>query len=224
MFKILLIGKGTEDRLKIADELRAQRFICDHITADEDVDEEIADRALDLVIAAVENSGNASPIIHALKELRRERPIPVLALIPKESLKHRKIPLEMDDFVIEPCESEEIVIRVEKIIKDTYTIEGPDLIRSGDLVIDLSRREVTVVGKALSLTFKEYELLQFLAANRGRVFTRETLLNKIWGYDYYGGDRTVDVHIRRLRAKIEWGRHTFIETVRGVGYRFKESS
>jgi DNA-binding response OmpR family regulator len=82
---------------------------------------------------------------------------------------------------------------------------------------------VAIEGKTLSLTFTEYELLAFLAANSGRVFTREALLNKIWGYDYYGGDRTVDVHIRRLRAKIEWGQHSFIETVRGVGYRFKKS-
>ena len=81
-----------------------------------------------------------------------------------------------------------------------------------------------LAGKTLSLTFTEYGLLVFLAANSGRVFSREALLNKIWGYDYYGGDRTVDVHIRRLRAKLEWGKHSFIETVRGVGYRFKKAS
>ena len=71
------------------------------------------------------------------------------------------------------------------------------------------------------LTFREYELLKFLAGNRGRVFTREALLNKVWGYDYYGGDRTVDVHIRRLRSKTEDSNHAFIETVRNIGYRFK---
>ncbi len=73
------------------------------------------------------------------------------------------------------------------------------------------------------MTFKEYELLKFLAKDQGRVFTRETLLNKVWGYDYFGGDRTVDVHVRRLRSKIELSGQTFIETVRNIGYRFKKS-
>ena len=75
----------------------------------------------------------------------------------------------------------------------------------------------------MELTFKEYELLRFLTNNRDRVFNRETLLSKVWGYDFYGGARTVDVHIRRLRSKIEDRHRTFIETVRNVGYRFRAS-
>lgn len=73
----------------------------------------------------------------------------------------------------------------------------------------------------MDLTYKEYELLRFLASRPGRVFTREALLSQVWGYDYFGGSRTVDVHIRRLRAKIEDASHSFIDTVRGVGYRFR---
>ena len=96
------------------------------------------------------------------------------------------------------------------------------MIRAGDLVIDLANCEVRVEGKIVELTFKEYELLKFLAKDRGRVFTREALLNKVWGYDYFGGDRTVDVHVRRLRSKIELSGQTFIETVRNIGYRFKK--
>ena len=79
----------------------------------------------------------------------------------------------------------------------------------------------SVEGVVVELTFKEYELLKLLAGHPGRVYTREVLLDKIWGYDYYGGDRTVDVHIRRLRSKIEDSNHIFIETVRNIGYRFK---
>ena len=79
-------------------------------------------------------------------------------------------------------------------------------------------------NRVIELTFKEYELLLYLAGNKGRVFTRESLLNKVWGYDLFGGDRTVDVHIRRLRSKIEDPEHTFIETVRNIGYRFKKNS
>ncbi|MFA5148449.1 MAG: winged helix-turn-helix domain-containing protein, partial [Candidatus Omnitrophota bacterium] len=95
-----------------------------------------------------------------------------------------------------------------------------DTIKAGDLLIDVSRYEVTVNGGKIELTFKEYELLKFLASNKGRVYSRDQLLDKIWGYDYYGGTRTVDVHIRRLRSKIEDRRHTFIETIRNIGYKF----
>jgi len=223
MFKILLISKDDKKGRKITEELSEHNFACEHIPPDETVDEAIADRAPDLVILAHENPTSASSIIDTIKALGRERPIPILALMPKDALqKTREIPFMVQDFVIEPCETEEIALRVEKALKETYAVESKDLIRIGNLVIDLARREVALDGKTLSLTFTEYELLIFLAANSGRVFTREALLNKIWGYDYYGGDRTVDVHIRRLRAKIEWGKHPFIETVRGTGYRFKK--
>jgi two-component system alkaline phosphatase synthesis response regulator PhoP len=223
VFKILVISKDAKKGRKIAGELTAHNFVSNHIPPDETVDEAIADRAPDLVILTLENPTSASSIIDMIRELGRERPIPILALMSKNALQNdREIPFMVHDFVIEPYETEEIVLRVEKALKETYAVESKDLIRIGNLVIDLARREVTLDGKTLSLTFTEYELLIFLAANSGRVFTREALLNKIWGYDYYGGDRTVDVHIRRLRAKIEWGKHPFIETVRGTGYRFKK--
>ena len=82
---------------------------------------------------------------------------------------------------------------------------------------------MTIRGDRVSLTFKEYELLKLLAENPGRVFSRYALLNQIWGYEYFGGTRTVDVHIRRLRSKIEDAEHNFIETIWNVGYRFREA-
>jgi DNA-binding response OmpR family regulator len=223
LFKTILITKDAQKGRTIATELAARNIVCNHISPHETVDEEIADKAPDLVILALENPLAASPIIEAIRELSRERPIPILALISNDALsKATDVLFAVDDFVIEPSGIEEIAVRVKKLLKETYAVDGKDVIRNNDLVIDLARREAALEGKTLSLTFTEYELLVFLAANSGRVFTREALLNKIWGYDYYGGDRTVDVHIRRLRAKIEWGKHSFIETVRGVGYRFKE--
>ncbi|MBN2463695.1 MAG: response regulator transcription factor, partial [Dehalococcoidia bacterium] len=95
-----------------------------------------------------------------------------------------------------------------------------DLIKCGNLLIDTAKYEVSISGRLLALTFKEYELLKFLARNKGRVFTREALLNEVWGYDYYGGDRTVDVHIRRLRGKLNDLNNTYIQTVRNIGYKF----
>ena len=92
-------------------------------------------------------------------------------------------------------------------------------IRCGDLVIDPVSCEVILKGEALDLTFREYELLKFLALNRGRTFTREALLNRVWGYDYFGGDRTVDVHITRMRKKL--GNYaSVISNKIGYGYRF----
>src|SRR5438094_7963685 len=90
--------------------------------------------------------------------------------------------------------------------------------------MDFANYTVHIAGRPVELTYKEYELLRFLATNRVRVFTRETLLSKVWGYDFYGGARTVDVHIRRRRANIEDRHAPFIETLRNVGYRFRTGS
>ncbi len=95
------------------------------------------------------------------------------------------------------------------------------MLRFGPLTIDLANYKAYVGTRLVNLTYKEFELLRMLASNAGKVLTRETLLNRVWGYDFYGGARTVDVHIRRLRSKIEDRHHTFIETVRNVGYGFR---
>src|SRR5207302_654736 len=117
----------------------------------------------------------------------------------------------------------ELVARVRVALRRRTNVDAQNALRCGDLVIDLANYKVTVAGTSVELTYKEYELLRFLMGNPAKVFTREQLLNRVWGYDYYGGARTVDVHIRRLRSKIEVrpGDH-FIDTVRNVGYRFKE--
>ncbi|RJK97717.1 winged helix-turn-helix transcriptional regulator [Vallicoccus soli] len=98
--------------------------------------------------------------------------------------------------------------------------EGPTEIRSGDVAIDEAAYTAKVRGRTLDLTFKEFELLKFLAQHPGRVFTRAQLLQEVWGYDYFGGTRTVDVHVRRLRAKLGAEHEALIGTVRNVGYRF----
>src|SRR6202000_1295204 len=98
--------------------------------------------------------------------------------------------------------------------------DAPDEIKSGDLTIDEATYSARLRGRALDLTFKEFELLKFLAQHPGRVFTRAHLLQEVWGYDYFGGTRTVDVHVRRLRAKLGPEHEALIGTVRNVGYRF----
>ena len=126
-----------------------------------------------------------------------------------------------DDFVLVPIDEAELRVRLSRLIFDRTGQGDGHVIRHGGLVIDLERYKVTVDEEVVDLTYKEYELLRFLSSNPGKPFTREALLNQVWGYDYYGGSRTVDVHIRRIRAKIEQ-REQYIDTVRNVGYRFIE--
>ena len=129
---------------------------------------------------------------------------------------------QVDDFVLSPVDDVELRLRLSRLIWERTGATDGSMIRHGALVIDLERYKVTVDSEVVDLTYKEYELLRFLASNPGKPFTREVLLNQVWGYDYYGGSRTVDVHIRRIRAKIE--RHEqYIDTVRNVGYRFMET-
>ncbi|MGH2587462.1 MAG: winged helix-turn-helix domain-containing protein [Dehalococcoidia bacterium] len=124
-----------------------------------------------------------------------------------------------DEFVLLPALPEELAARVRMAIKRRAP-ESSSVLRAGDLTLDLANYRVAVAGRNVELTFKEYELLRFLVQNPDKVLTREALLKRVWGYDYFGGSRTVDVHIRRLRSKLEDRGHIFIETIRNVGYRF----
>ncbi len=125
------------------------------------------------------------------------------------------------DFLLRTATAEELLARIRHALWRKSSLDSEDTLRFGDLVMDIANYKVYVDGRHVELTYKEYELLRFLASNSDRVFSRDALLNQVWGYDYYGGARTVDVHIRRLRSKIEDVQHTFIETVRNVGYRFR---
>jgi DNA-binding response OmpR family regulator len=141
--------------------------------------------------------------------------------LPDAKLDHLYDSIELDDFIIGPLRTEELELRASRLVGKLKAVKDQNSICIGDLLINTANFEVTVSGKRISLRYKEYELLLLMASNPGRVFSRDTLLNQIWGYEYLGGTRTVDVHIRRLRSKIEDADHTFIETVWQVGYRFK---
>lgn len=151
--------------------------------------------------------------------------VPALALVTEDQLKRPDFSLGFADFLLsQPVCGPEAVARVQQALWRAgkhQPLQDEGVLRCGDLVIDTNRYEVYLGSTPVELTFKEYELLRFLAQNQDKVFTREVLLNRVWGYDYFGGARTVDVHIRRLRSKIEDKDHVFIETVRNVGYRFR---
>ena len=149
--------------------------------------------------------------------------VPVIALVPEGQLTALDVSLDLNDFIIIPLHNRnELVVRIKRILWRIGSSENGGVIRVGSLVINPTSYEVSVQGSRVHLRFKEYELLKLMATNVGRVYTREALLNIIWGYDYFGGTRTVDVHIRRLRSKIENPEHPFIETIWNVGYRFRD--
>ncbi len=157
---------------------------------------------------------------------RREVPVAPLLLVLSAPQLAELQPRDdlFDDFCVLPAAPEELVARVEHLLWRSGRGLAPDVIEHGPLVLNLETYQAAVAGRVLDLTYMEYELLRFLAANPGKVFTRETLLNRVWGYEYYGGARTVDVHIRRLRAKLGEEHAHLIQTVRSVGYRFGQGS
>ncbi len=222
MFKIFIIARDGKDREELYLSLAQKGYGCSIARNEEEVVNEIAEQDPALVLVA---SNSHSHISGLAREIKQMRSLPIIALIEREMLTDVDGHLNLiDDFVVQPYDLRELNLRVKRLLHETEQMDSGELITCGDLLINRAKCEITLAGRVLMLTFMEYELLKFLASNKGRVFTRDVLLNKVWGYDYYGGDRTVDVHIRRLRSKIEDSTHTFIETVRNIGYKFRENS
>ncbi len=171
-----------------------------------------------IVLAELGGQQDAAPW-QLVADLKRKKKLPVIAIVTEKTLENIGAFPGIDDFILTPVNSAELFLRINRLL-DAAGTDNPEQIKRNGLLIDTSTCEVTVDGARVDLTFKEYELLKLLATSKGRVFTREALLDKIWGYDYFGGDRTVDVHVRRLRSKIEDATHTYIETVRNIGYKF----
>ena len=146
---------------------------------------------------------------------------PVVALLPAVDLFGVDPTAGKFEVCFPPFSGPELMVRMQVAESRAGLGAGSNLISRGELTIDCDRYEVSVSGGKINLTYKEFKLLEYLASNPGRVFTREALLRSVWGYDYFGGTRTVDVHVRRLRSKIDGAPNRFIETVWNVGYRFR---
>jgi DNA-binding response OmpR family regulator len=144
--------------------------------------------------------------------------VPILLSIRPEELNGR-VPVA-EELLITPFTPAELEARIVRARQQVGGGEEAQSVRVDSLEVDLATYQVAVDGEPVDFAFKEYELLRFLITHPGRVFSREALLNRVWGYDYYGGARTVDVHVRRLRAKLGSEHAARIQTVRGVGYRF----
>jgi two-component system alkaline phosphatase synthesis response regulator PhoP len=162
--------------------------------------------------------------LEVLREVRGEpltRDLPVVVLTARAAEMDKLLGFEhgADDYLTKPFSPRELVARVQALLRRARPARGEAVIEAGELRVDAGAREIRFKGRALTLTPREFELLAFLARHPGRVLTRDELLRKVWGYDYVGETRTVDVHVRRLRAKLGDASGS-IETVLGSGYKF----
>ena len=225
MHKVLIIAKETAEIRELNSGLNHMGFDCSVNYDGSNFSSKLTKQACDVLLVDIDGSsasGHPESMLEQLRELRMTINLPAIALVSETKLGHIDSNLAIDDFVVKPWNLTEVVTRAKRVIKQTNHLHSNDLIKCGDLLIDVAKCEVSVNGVLLALTFKEYELIKFLARNKGRVLTRQALLNEVWGYDYYGGDRTVDVHIQRLRSKLGDLTNTYIQTVRNIGYRFSE--
>jgi DNA-binding response OmpR family regulator len=156
----------------------------------------------------------------------RKRDIPTKLLLLVNGTQLAELDLRddlFDDFCLSPFHPVELEARLRHLLFQGFAPAKAETVEYCGLALNVETYQASIEGRPLDLTYMEYELLKFLAQNPGKVFTREILLSRVWGYEYYGGARTVDVHVRRLRAKLGEEQANLIQTVRSVGYRFGQS-
>jgi len=162
------------------------------------------------------------------RQIRIKSQVPIIMLTAKDTEVDKVVGLELgaDDYVVKPYSKAELVARIKAVLRrqgSDSTNEPSGSISAGPVVIDVERHQVSINDQLISLPLKEFELLEFLVRNSGRVLTRTQLIDRVWGSDYFGDTKTLDVHVKRLRAKIEKdpANPVYIQTIRGLGYKFE---
>ncbi len=163
------------------------------------------------------------------RQIRSKSSVPIIMLTAKDTEVDKVVGLELgaDDYIVKPYSKAELVARIKAVLRrqnNESVSSDLGLITAGPVSIDIDRHLVTINGSTISLPLKEFELLEFLARNKGRVLTRTQLIDRVWGSDYFGDTKTLDVHVKRLRAKIEKdpANPVYIQTIRGLGYKFED--
>jgi DNA-binding response OmpR family regulator len=220
MARILVIGNNERDLSSVAASVAGLSHFVKSAWDISSLADAVANGSPDMVLIDTRQGGD---ILHNAKDLianyDQVAEAPRLAII--ESLNVPGLESKyIDDFILYPIDLPELSLRIVRLLSKSQRLRAGKLLGNDGLVIDTESFEVTVDNRQLALTFKEFELLRFLAAHPGRVHTREALLNQVWGYEYFGGLRTVDVHVRRIRAKLGVKHENLIQTVHGVGYKY----
>ena len=185
-------------------------------------EEDLLRRPANLVV--IEAGDDLQRAQRAVKKMRGDGPLaetPALVALTVARLPALDFSVGFDDFVLMPIVPAELYGRLRQLDWRTATFGSDEVLKIDELVIDVAGYEARLGGRRLDLTHQEFELLRFLAQHRGRVFTRDQLLQRVWGYEYGGGTRTVDIHVRRVRAKLGAHAGGLIETVRNVGYKMR---
>ena len=191
---------------------------------DEAAESEPGDGWAGVVVDCVNDPDGAWAFVRTVRKAD-SAPAKLLVLVSGAQLADLDLRDELfDDFCLSPFHPAEFEARVRHLLWDAgESVVRTELVEYGELSLNLETYQATIAGHPLDLTYMEYELLKFFATHSSKVFTREQLLSRVWGYEYYGGARTVDVHVRRLRAKLSEEHAGLIQTVRSVGYRFGQS-
>lgn len=204
--------------------LEASGFAAVGLENGRELEQKLAQELPELILLDIMMPGeNGLEILKRLKATPRTKNIPVIMVTAKGTEYDKVIGLDSgaDDYIAKPFGMMEMVARIKAVMRRFHVMDAPEELEYKDIRVQVSSHQVYVKDEKISLTLKEYDLLKHLMENQGTVLTRDQLLNYIWGYDFDGETRTVDVHIRTLRQKLGEGGE-YIETIRGVGYRIGE--
>ena len=171
----------------------------------------------------LDDRGDATPLYVRLREDEDLGGVPIVVSVEPDDLQLNPEMLEVHELIVSPFTTAELSARIARARRAAHGIEEDEVVRSDRLELNLATYQVTVDGKPVDFTYMEYELLKFLMTHPRRAFSREALLSQVWGYDFYGGARTIDVHVRRVRAKLGSEHATKLKTVRRVGYRWESA-
>ena len=219
---ILIIGDQNKQGQELKDALKKETHFSAALVAKNGISvNAIVEKEPDLIVFNPKSQYfEIIDLYYSIKKEPQAQDVPIILLMDENEMKAADLPSGIQDVLYRPLRVNEAVARIQHLFKRIHKVDQKNLITRGKINIDVSKYETRVGEKKIDLTYTEFELLKFLCTNPGTVFTREVLLNKVWGYEYYGGTRTVDVHIRRLRSKIEGKSSIYIETVRNIGYKF----
>ena len=219
MYNVFLLTRPGCGMTSLVKQIAASGLTCRAVSNVAELDDAAHGAEPDVVLLELSAVGiGAQAVVDRVSRLG----LPTMLVVESAALTQYDPVVNAEDFIMAPLNPAELLARVSQIVFRRNRLSRDQAVRAGELTIDLQSYEVTMAGRRISLTYKEFQLLTLLASNPGRVYSREELLSQVWGYDYLGGTRTVDVHIRRLRSKVEDPDHLFVETIWNVGYRFRD--
>jgi len=219
--KILVVDDESRMRKLVKDFLRKKDFeVLEAANGEEAIDIFFHDKNISLIILDV-----MMPKMdgwEVVKEIRQYSKVPIIMLTAKsdESDELLGFDLGVDEYISKPFSPKILVARVEAILRRTNSVKGGEVLKAGDIELDISAHEVKINGEKIELSFKEFELLNYFVVNQGVALSREKILNNVWNYDYFGDARTIDTHVKKLRSKLG-KRGEYIKTIWGMGYKFE---